>query len=117
MNANNLIKDLYESIDAKKTNYLDQILAEQVQFRIGNYDIVSGKQAVLAANQEFFTSIDKMSHTIDNVWAVKDDIICNGQVSYVRLDGSEFSVTFATTLKLQENRIIDYLVYVDISGL
>ncbi len=117
MTANTLIKDLYESVDAKSINYLEQILAEQVRFRIGNYDIVSGKQAVLEANIGFFASIKAMSHKIDNIWMVKDDIICNGQVSYVRLDGSEFSVPFATILKLKENKIIDYLVYADLTEL
>ncbi len=117
MSANKLVKDLYKSVDAKNINYLDDVLAEHVRFRIGSNDVITGKQAVLEANRGFFASIEAMSHSIDNVWTVKGDVICNGRVDYVRLNGSNFSAPFATVLKLQENKVIDYLVYADISGL
>ena len=88
-----------------------------MRFRIANNDPVVGKKALLEANQAFFTSITRMSHRIDNVWSQDEYVICNGQVDYIRLDGSEFSVPFATVLKLKDSKIVDYLVYVDISEL
>ena len=106
-----------KSVDAKDLNYLDEVLADDVRFRIGNNDVVAGKQAVLDANRGFFASIESMSHKIDNAWTVNEDVICNGRVDYVRLDGSTFTAPFATVLKLQKNKIIDYLVYADVSAL
>jgi len=58
-----------------------------------------------------------MAHHIDTVWEHDNDVICNGSVDYIRLDGSAFSASFATILKLQSDKIVNYLVYADISQL
>lgn len=117
MNIKKFIKALYENVDAKNTDHLNEVLSKAVHFRIGNHDAVIGKPAVLEANRNFFNSIASMSHTIENVWGSQEDIICNGQVDYVRLNGSRYSAPFATVLKMQENQIRDYRVYADISEL
>ncbi len=46
MNANQLIENLYKSVDAKDLNYLQNILAEDVRFRIGSNDAIQGIDAV-----------------------------------------------------------------------
>lgn len=117
MNANQLIENLYKSVDAKDLGYLQMILAEDVRFRIGNNDAIQGLEDALAANRGFFASIHSMTHRIDQVWSQQDDVICHGQVNYVRLDGSEYSAPFATILKMQGEKIKDYLVYADVSAL
>ena len=117
MNEKVLIEKLYKSVDNRSVEDLSVFLAEDVRFRIANHDPVVGKKAVLEANQAFFTSIASMSHRIDNVWSQGEDVICNGRVDYIRLDGSEFSAPFATVLKLQDSNIVDYQVYADISEL
>ncbi|SDE50046.1 nuclear transport factor 2 family protein [Kordiimonas lacus] len=118
MNSTNFITDLYKNaVDGMDTAQLAPFLAEDVRFRIGNHDPVKGKKAVLDANHAFFCSIGSMAHTIDNIWPHGDDIICNGTVDYVRLDGSAHSATFATVLTLKDGEISDYLVYADLSQL
>jgi len=117
MNANQLIENLYKRVDAKDLNYLQNILAEDVRFRIGSNDVIQGIDAALAANRGFFASIESMQHSIDRVWSQQDNVICHGQVNYVRLDGSKYSAPFATILKMQGEKIQDYLVYADISAL
>lgn len=112
-----LVEELYKSIDERSVERLSEFLADNVRFRIANNNPVVGKKSVLEANQAFFTSISSMSHRIDNVWSQGESVICNGQVDYIRLDGSEFFAPFATVLKLQDRNIVDYLVYVDISEL
>jgi len=71
----------------------------------------------LEANKGFFQSIDSMTHQIDDVWAYGEDIICKGSVDYIRLDGSGYSAYFSTFLKVINNKITEYFVYVDVSGL
>lgn len=117
LQANELIKNLYNAVDSKDLNYLDKILSEDVNFRIGNYDTISDKAAVLEANDNFFKSITKMSHTIENVWNVEKSVLCNGIVDYIRLDGSEYSAYFSTVLSIENEQIVDYFIYVDISKL
>ena len=117
MNAIKLIEELYKNVDRKNINYLEDILADDVEFRIGNNEIILGRQAALEANRGFFGSIAAMSHKIDDIWSEQDDIICKGQANYTRLDGSKFSVPFATFLKVHGDKITNYLVYADVSEL
>ena len=115
--ANQLIRTLYTAVDSKDLNYLEETLCDDVKFRIGNYDTISDKAAALASNQEFFGSIESMSHTIDKVWSVENDVLCNGLVDYIRLDGSAHSAYFSTVLTMDNGKIAEYFVYADISGL
>jgi len=112
------ITDLYaNAVDAKDLEHLSTLLADNVRFRVANHDSVIGKNAVLEANRAFFAGITSMTHHIDNIWSQGDDVICNGSVDYIRLDGSAFSAVFATILKLENDLISDYLVYADVSQL
>jgi len=117
MNKSNFVKQLYTAVDKKDLELLSDFLSDEVFFRIANFDPVTGKEACLKANQNFFSSITSMRHQIDNVWEQGDDVICNGRVDYIRFDSSSHSVPFATIFKLKQDKIINYLVYADISKL
>ena len=117
MQANQFIKHLYQVVDEKSLDKLSPFLADQVNFKLANFPITRGKAAVLEANKTFFNSIQSMQHRLDNIWQVEDRLICHGEVSYIRLDKTKTSANFATILKVEEDKIIDYLVYADLSQL
>lgn len=117
LNAQAFIESLYQAVDARSPERLAEFLHPEVNFRFANADAIRGKSAVLEANSGFFSSIEKMSHTIDSVCQQDDQVICNGQVDYIRLDGSAFSAQFATVLRVNSKLITDYLIYADVSGL
>ncbi len=115
--ARDLTAGLYRAVDAKSIPELSAFLSDDVVFQLGNHDPIRGKDAVLAANASFFTSIATMTHSIENVWAQSPNVICAGYVQYRRHDGSELSLPFSTILALEKGLIVDYQVYVDISPL
>lgn len=117
LQASQLITSLYKAVDNKDLNYLEFILAEHVNFRIGNFNTITDKHTALDANKQFFNSIGSMKHSIDKVWSAGKDVICSGIVDYVRLDGSEHCAFFSTQLTLVGGKITDYFVYADISEL
>ena len=117
INRTEFVAELYQSVDARSIERLSTFLADNVNFQFANAPSLQGKAAVLDVNATFFKSIASMSHRIDNVWGQGDDIICNGPVTYTRLDGSHFAVPFATVLTLQRDQIVNYLIYVDVSEL
>ena len=117
MENRNIIKELYQYVDDKNINGLESLLAENVHFRLGNFESVRGLKNVLEANTSFFKSIESMKHQIDNIWQEKNDVICNGKVEYIRLDGSKHSITFASILTIIDGKIDNYLVYADVSKL
>lgn len=117
MDGKQIIQELYHNVDRKNVGYLEKIMCENIHFQIGNNKAIDGKELALAANRSFFESIDRMRHTIDEVWQDQNDLICKGHVAYKRLNGSEFSAPFATFLKMSNDKIDSYLVYADVSAL
>ena len=117
MNAQLFVKSLYECVDNKDVEGLAEKLNETIFFKFSNLEAVIGLNNVLEANAGFFSSIQSMKHLINDVWQQSDNIICNGQVHYVRHDGSKYSAEFATILKVVDQKISNYLIYADVSGL
>lgn len=120
-NAADFIRQLYQAVDNKNIEFLQQYLAENIRFRIGNNPVNQDKTAILKANQDFFASIQSMAHSIEEVIVQGDNkttkASCFGRVDYVRLDGTQHSAVFATYLQLENEQITDYLVFADLSGL
>lgn len=120
---NILVRSLYRAVDNKDIHYLNSCLADKVRFRLGNNLAVTDKSDILEGNKQFFSSIESMKHRIEEIiYQANDDsgivkVSCHGTVDYVRLDSSEHSAVFSTFLKIQNGLILDYLVFVDLSGL
>ncbi|MEZ9525594.1 nuclear transport factor 2 family protein [Enterovibrio norvegicus] len=118
-----LVRNLYQAVDNKDVDYLEGALSEQSRFRLGNYPEITDKTQTLEGNRQFFSSIEAMKHTIDNIVFQHSDktdsthISCFGTVDYVRLDGSQHSAVFSTFLDVKNGLIADYLVFADLSGL
>ncbi|MDX1301015.1 nuclear transport factor 2 family protein [Photobacterium sp.] len=110
-------KTLYKIVDSRDVTALSEMLHQDVMFRFSNTEPVQGKSAVVNMNCQFFDSIAGMSHTFDGIWNHDDIIICNGEVNYVRKDGSEHLAKFATFLTIKDGLIVDYKIYADVSQL
>lgn len=116
-NAEEFLHQLYQQVDAKNVEYLDEVLNQKILFRIADNPALSDKRSVLEGNKNFFNSIHSMKHSLAATWQEGDQIGCHGQVDYVRLDGSEISASFSTTLKIENNKISEYRVFADLSAL
>ncbi|AXT35098.1 nuclear transport factor 2 family protein [Phaeobacter sp. LSS9] len=112
-----LVGDLYAAVDALNAQAVASFLTDDVTFRLGNFDAITGRKAVEDANASFFTTIRAMGHTITGIWTSGDAIFCEGEVHYTRKDQSEHKVPFATRLGLRDDKIATYNVYADISEL
>ena len=121
-NITTLVHSLYQAVDNKDLDFLENNLTSQARFRLGNFPEVVGIKNILEGNKQFFTSIESMSHTIEDIILAPNDssivkVCCHGAVDYIRLDGSGHSAMFSTVLTIDDGLISDYLVFADISGL
>lgn len=116
-NTHEYMEKLYQTVDNLDVNTLSNFLHDDVVFQFSNANPVAGKNAVLDVNRQFFDSITSMSHTLKGSWQQGSEHICNGQVDYVRKDGSQFSALFATILTTREGLITNYRIYADVSEL
>ncbi|ATG36751.1 Ketosteroid isomerase-related protein [Phaeobacter piscinae] len=112
-----LIEGLYSAVDAMNAEAVASFLTDDVTFRLGNFDAITGRKAVEDANASFFATIRAMGHTITGIWISGNAVFCEGEVHYTRTDQSEHKVPFATRLGLRDDKIATYNVYADISGL
>ncbi|EEX34312.1 MULTISPECIES: nuclear transport factor 2 family protein [Vibrio] len=111
------IRTLYQIVDNKDARALAELLHPDVMFTFSNAETVSGVNAVTAINAQFFASIQTMNHTFAGMYEVGDTLVCEGQVDYIRLDGSAYDAKFATILTLKDGLIYQYKIFADVSGL
>ena len=88
-----------------------------MRFKLGNHEALNGREQVKAANEAFFSTIKAMRHTITGIWSNGDTALCEGNVHYTRNDLTEIEVPFAAHLDLNDGKIADYRVFVDLSQL
>jgi len=112
-----MITALYSAVDNLDAAEIGRLVTRDVHFRLGNFDELRGRQAVIDANTAFFGTISAMRHTISELWSQGQSVFCAGSVQYTRPDNSELTVPFATLLKLEDSQIAGYRVFVDLSPL
>jgi limonene-1,2-epoxide hydrolase len=108
---------LFSAIDAKDTDAFLAYLAEDGVFQYGAAPVARGREQVRAAVDGFFSSIDGLSHELTNVFPGDGAMACEGRVTYRRHDGSEITLPFCNVFILDEDRIAEYRVYIDIAPL
>jgi ketosteroid isomerase-like protein len=114
---NDWIRQLFECVDAKDVDGFLEFLADDVKFRFGNAPAVTGKDSVQKSIESFFASIEGLSHRILETWVHPETVICNGEVTYTRIDSSQVTIPFANILRMEGECIKDYLIYIDITSL
>ena len=111
------LRNLFAAIDEKDTTAFVAFLTEDARFRFGSAPAATGRDAISAAVDGFFQSIAGLRHRIDLTLREGDTLVCEGQVTYTRHDGSELALPFANVFAMDDGRIADYKIYMDIGPL
>jgi len=82
------LTDLFAAIDAQDMEAFLGFLSDDIVFRFGSAEAVSGHDAVSEAIGGFFASIAGLRHTVSKVWTGTGSVICEGEVCYTRHNGS-----------------------------
>lgn len=117
MKRDEWVRKLFRCVDARDSDGWLRFLAPDACFRFGNAPVVAGRDAIYEAVSTFFASISALRHDLVETWDLPDAVICRGEVTYTRLDGSTLIIPFVNVLKLEDNLIDDYLIYADVSEL
>jgi ketosteroid isomerase-like protein len=111
------VNQLFAAIDRKDSNEFASFLTDDASFQFGNAEPVRGKGAIGQAVAGFLDSIRALRHEVLESWQHADAVICRGQVTYTRHDGSQLTVPFADILRMRGGLVCDYLIYLDASRL
>ena len=114
------VVNLFRVIDSMDARTFAEAFAEEGTFRFGNSEPVAGTQKVQQSVSEFFSLIGGLSHNITGVWSgvwEKGEVkSVEAEVTFTRRDGSRTQpLPVTSTLRMEEGRISDYTVFMDIS--
>ncbi len=112
-----LLQELFAAIDARDADGFVGFLTEDATFRFGSAPPVQGRRAIRQAVDEFFATIAGLSHAVANWLASDATLVCEGEVTYTRHDGSTVTLPFADVFEFVEDRISHYKIYMDIGPL
>jgi len=108
---------LFGAIDAKDAAAFVGYLTDDAVFRFGSAPAVRGRAAIQAAVEGFFGTIAGCSHQVQKTLASGTTLVCEGEVSYTRVDGSSITLPFTDVLEYDGDLISNYKIYMDISPL
>lgn len=108
---------LFDTIDSGDAEGFAEYLSDQASFRFGSAPTVQGRAAISEAVAAFFETIAGCSHHLSRTLVQGDVVICEGEVRYRRLDGSEVTLPFVDVFEMDGDLIGQYKIYMDISPL
>jgi len=115
--THNDIHDLFGAIDAQDTPKFLSYLSPDVRFQFGNWPAAIGKDATAEAVDGFFGTIVALSHDLHNIFLVEDHAIARGEVTYTRKDSTQVTLPFTNVYGINDGKIHDYQIYMDINPL
>lgn len=111
------LEALFASIDAGDADGFTRFLTPDGTFRFGSAPAARGREAVREAVSGFFDSIDSCRHVLQRSWHRDQSVVCEGEVTYRRHDGSEVTLPFCNVLDLSDGLIARYCIYADVAPL
>ena len=108
---------LFAAIDAKDTKAFLGFLTEDALFRFGSAPAVQGREAIHAAVEGFFGTIAGSAHVVGKSIRDGATLVCEGEVTYRRHNGTEITLPFTDVLEYDGHLIADYKIYMDINPL
>ena len=108
---------MFAAIDSQDTEAFVGYLTDDAFFRFGSAPPVHGKEAIRAAVDGFFGTIKASSHRITNTLADGSTLVCEGEVTYRRLDDTEITLPFTDVFEYDADLISNYKIYIDIGPL
>jgi limonene-1,2-epoxide hydrolase len=108
---------LFASIDAMETESFVGFIAEDCTFRYGSSPPVTGRDGIRASVNDFFSMFAALRHDLTRTVLDDNAIVCEGEVTYTRHDGSQITLPFCNVFEVEAGLISVYRIYIDSSPL
>jgi SnoaL-like domain len=109
------VKGIFADIDSMNPDAFVANLTEDVVFRFGNADPVTGRAAVREAVAGFYSSIGGMTHHILKTWDADDTTITQIDVEYKRQDGRVVVTPNIDVLAFEGDLVKNWQIYIDVA--
>jgi hypothetical protein len=116
MEEESRLSELFSAIDGKDTEKFLGFLTEDASFRFGSAPEICGHAAIRDGVNGFFDTIASSKHQLDRVIIDGTTLVCEGSVTYRRLDDREVTAPFVDIFEYTGDLISEYKIYIDISA-
>lgn len=107
---------VFATVDSMKPGAIAEFFAEDARLVFGNGEPLIGREAIIAGNQAFFSTIKGLRHRIVNQWYVGADTVAETEVTYRRLNGKSAAVPVVSIWHTRDDGLIDdYRVFLDLA--
>jgi ketosteroid isomerase-like protein len=104
---------VFAAFDAKDVSSLAEFVTDDVELRLGNADLITGKAAFVEAVNAFLGSVAGVRHDILTVYRDGDAAIVEFDVHYTRHDGDVVTLPCCNVFRLRDGLIAEYRSYID----
>ena len=108
-----MLTKLFNSIDNMDAAKFASFLTEDASFKFGSQPTVIGRKNIEKFVAGFFSSIKRLEHKVTRNFSEKNTLICEGIVTYTRLDEKNVSIPFVNFLEISGDKINNYKIYID----
>lgn len=108
------IREMFAKLDQGDIAGWASYLADDVFFRVGNGDPVTGPAAATQRMSGFFTVAKDLRHDLLDIWNHPGGYTLRAEVVLTRKkDGKTLTLPFVDLLDVRDRKIVRYLSYVD----
>jgi len=108
---------MFGAVDMMNPGRFVSYLTEDAVFKFGNGPAVTGRANIEKAVRDFFGSIKGLHHKILNTWEAGSSVFCEIEVTYTRHDTNKVVLPCLNLFGMQNGKIKDYKIFIDISPL
>ena len=106
-------ESVFAIMDAGDAESFSELLTPDATFRFGNAPVLVGREAARASIASFFHGIGSSRHRVSGIWNGAATAVCEGEVTYRRVDHSTVTFPFVNVLEMRGKSIAAYRLYID----
>jgi ketosteroid isomerase-like protein len=89
------------------------LFTDDCQFRMGNNEMIHGRDAIQAWVAQYLGSVAAMRHVIIEEWTADDVAAVRVDVTYTMQNGTEFALPAVTRTRVHDGKVAEYLIFMD----
>ncbi|MGW9267310.1 nuclear transport factor 2 family protein, partial [Gordonia terrae] len=91
------------------------LFSDDCVFRMGNNDVVTGRENIQAWVATYLRSVAGMRHVILEEFTSENVTALRVEVTYTMQNGEEFTLPAVTRTRVENGEITEYLIFMDVS--
>ncbi|MBE1495570.1 uncharacterized protein (TIGR02246 family) [Amycolatopsis lexingtonensis] len=116
MNHERMVREMCAAVDAGDAEAFASWFADDATYVFGNAEPLIGRAAITAATAGAAGALPWVRHVVDQVAVVgEDQLFCRFTIETESPAGQPLALPCVTVMWLEEERIVDYRVHLDLS--